>query len=149
MGPEKEKTWAYKHKKKAQDGENRGGRQRRRTRKASCQNRRNVCQSQIHAHCHCRSQTFFLFIFVYLNSYLCALILFCLYSDAWKAKPTMSHKSTPIVIVGDKNFSHICVFVYLCIFVFESLCTHTWYLSRIPRIYPCKFFFGWCNFLQI
>ena len=114
MGPEKEKTWAYKHKKKAQDGENRGGRQRRRTRKASRQNRRNLCQSQIHAHCHCRSQTFFLFIFVYLNLYLCALILFCLYSDAWKAKPTMSHKTTPIFIVVAKNVLYIfLVHLYL------------------------------------
>ena len=77
MGLEKSKTWAYKNKKKAQDGENRGGRQRRRTRKASCQNRRNVCQSQIHAHCHCRSQSFF-FRFVYLYLNLCALMPFYL-----------------------------------------------------------------------
>ena len=59
-------------------------------------------------------KVFFLFIFVYMNLYLCALILFCLYSDAWKAKPTMSHKTTPIFIVGAKNVLYIfLVHLYL------------------------------------
>ena len=128
MGPEKEKTWAYKHKKKAQDGENRGGRQRRRTRKASRQNRRNLCQSQIHAHCHCRSQSFFslhicVFEFISLCTYPLLFVFRCLEGKTDHESQNHAHCHCG----SQKVFTYLCI----CVFVFESLCTRALLFVRL------------------
>ena len=49
------------------------------------------------------------------------------------AGTSVSHKSTPIVIVGAKVFSSdLCI----CVFVFESLCTYA-------LLFECLYLYPW------